>query len=175
MSLVEINRIEVIRGSGATLWGANAVNGVINIITKLAEDTQGALLVGGAGSEEKEFTALRYGPRFGEQAYYRIYAKYFDRDDFVDADDRDTADQWDKRQGGFRIDWKSDAKNSLTIQGDTFGDRTGETYVFPSLSEGVCSVVFDDTTDSAGGNLISPWDHRISDSSDMTLQIYYDR
>src|SRR5216684_3381071 len=79
--LEDIDRIEVISGPGATLWGANAVNGVINILTKSARDTQGFLLYGGGGTEERAFGGLRYGGQLGTNAYYRIYAKFFNRDD----------------------------------------------------------------------------------------------
>ncbi|HTD85215.1 MAG TPA: TonB-dependent receptor plug domain-containing protein, partial [Candidatus Binatia bacterium] len=79
--LEDVNRIEVIRGPGASLWGANAVNGVINITTQPAKDTQGLLISGGGGNEEKGFGTLRYGGKIGDNAYYRVYAKYLNRDD----------------------------------------------------------------------------------------------
>src|SRR5437870_3914304 len=98
----DIARIEVIRGPGATLWGANAVNGVINVITKGAEQTQGLLITGGDGNEERGFGGIRYGGRLGPNAFYRVYGKYFDRDDSVLPDGSDAGDRFRMGQGGFR-------------------------------------------------------------------------
>ncbi|MGH8592071.1 MAG: TonB-dependent receptor plug domain-containing protein, partial [Gammaproteobacteria bacterium] len=103
--LEDIDRIEVISGPGATLWGANAVNGVINIITKDAKDTRGAVLAGGGGTELNGFGGMRYGGALTPNLQYRVYGKYFDRDSSVLPDGRDASDDWHMGQGGFRIDW----------------------------------------------------------------------
>ena len=93
--LEDIERIEVIRGPGAMLWGANALNGVINIITKKAEDTQGSLVTAGAGNQERGFGAVRYGGKVNDRGYYRFFANYFKRDDFATSPGQDAADAWD--------------------------------------------------------------------------------
>jgi len=104
--LEDIDRIEVIRGPGAALWGANAVNGVINITTKSAKETQGGLITGGAGTEERGFGSVRYGGQINDQAWYRVYAKYFNRDDSATPSGNPAGDDWDGLRGGFRVDWE---------------------------------------------------------------------
>src|SRR5215470_3175372 len=106
--LEDIDRIEVVRGPGASLWGANAVNGVINIVTKRARDTQGALIVAGGGTEERGFTSARY----------RGYVKYFDRDSQPFIDGSDGADDWQVGRAGFRVDWEPPGADAVTVQGD---------------------------------------------------------
>jgi iron complex outermembrane receptor protein len=171
--LPDLDRIEVIRGPGATLWGANAVNGVINITTKDARDTQGYLLNSQVGSDGEDSLGLRYGGKLDDDTYYRVYgkARYFDE---FDLDDGDSAsDDWKSVQGGFRIDKHASDNDSYTLQGDVGNvqARTIEsTPVFNppfSLSHGVQDA---DTT----GNLLGRWNHRVDDTSDFSLQIYYD-
>src|SRR5881296_3423637 len=103
--LEDIDRIEVISGPGATLWGANAVNGVINIITKSAKETQGLLVTGGAGTEERGFGSIRYGVKLAENLYLKVYGKYFYRDDSVTPQGTSAEDFWNMARGGFRLDW----------------------------------------------------------------------
>ncbi len=172
--LEDVERIEVIRGPGATLWGANAVNGVINIITKKARDTQGGLLVTGAGTEERGFGTLRYGSKAGEDAYWRIYIKYFNRDNSVTSAGEEAADSWDVVRAGFRVDWDGTARDSLTLQGDIFDGESGVTYTAPTLTPPY-SVTASDDTNIGGGNLIFRWRHTFTPSSEFALQLYYDR
>jgi len=173
LMLEDVDRIEVIRGPGGTMWGANAVNGVINIVTKSAEDTQGGLLSLGAGDEERAIGGIRYGDRIGE-AYFRVYGKYINQDetgtDWVDADDDDYRKMI---QGGFRLDWDPSDEDSITFQGDILNGKSGTLIWTPQLppSWSVTSTHWD----NGGGNLLARWSHTFSESADISLQAYYDR
>ena len=162
----DIDRIEVIRGPGATQWGANAVNGVINIITKSSRDTQGGLLTLGGGNEERVFGGLRYGGKIGDNAYMRFYTKYYDRDDQSDGSGHDASDAWDVSRAGFRMDWELSGADAVRLQGDYYDGDAGRRQS-PSVRP--------DTTDISGGNILGLWKHVFSESSDMSLQLYYDR
>jgi iron complex outermembrane recepter protein len=168
----DIDRIEVIRGPGASLWGANAVNGVINIITKEAKETQGALLMGGAGTEFDGFGGVRYGGKFSDKAFFRVYAKYFSHDGFVDEQGHDTPDDWHMMRGGFRVDWELDSQNDLTLQGDAYTGRATVSYPTDSFRLDRRTLQTDDLT---GGNLLSRWKSKFSEASEAQLQVYYDR
>ena len=115
----DIERIEVIRGPGATMWGANAVNGVINIITRKAQDTHGTLVRFGAGTEERLTAGGRYGGRISDTASGRLYLTYDDHAGNELADSgADAHDSWQPAQGGFRLDGNPDASREWTLQGD---------------------------------------------------------
>ncbi|MBI5186694.1 MAG: TonB-dependent receptor plug domain-containing protein [Nitrospinae bacterium] len=171
--LEDVDRIEVIRGPGATLWGANAVNGVINIITKKAGETQGGLATGGGGDEERGFGGLRYGGKLNGNASYRAYAKYFNRDSFVDESGKDGTDEWDQYRGGFRVDWDSSQDDSLTFQGDAYSGNAGQTMTQPALAPPY-SRTFDGDINVSGENVLARWKRSFSSSSDMEIQLYYD-
>ncbi|HEX2641687.1 MAG TPA: TonB-dependent receptor, partial [Thermoanaerobaculia bacterium] len=157
-----VERIEIIRGPGATLWGANAVNGVINIITRSAADTQGGLVSGAAGNEERAIVAGRYGGRIGEHGHYRLYAKSSERGALALPDGSDPGDPNRLRQGGFRADWKDPgSQDAWTLQGDLYDGVIGEL------------TLQDDRVD--GANLLSRWTRTLAGGSDLTVQAYYDR
>ena len=159
--LEDLDRIEVISGPGSTLWGANAVNGVINIITKRAKETQGLYLEAGGGTELKGFTSARYGGTLASNVSYRMFGKYFDRGSQVLANGNDASDSWHMGQGGFRIDAETSSQNEFTLQGDFYsGDEN-------LLSGGAARVT--------GGNILGRWSHAFSEDSEMSLQFYYDR
>ncbi len=159
--LHDIERIEVIRGPGATLWGGNAVNGVINILTREARDTQGGLFEAGGGNEENAFVSARYGDRIGKVTYYRGYMKFFDRDGLTLANGQDAQDDWRMARGGFRIDSDVSQTSTFTLQGDAY---RGE-LKFPDRNDGIVS----------GGNLIGRWTRLLSENSDLKLHVYFDR
>jgi len=173
--LEDVERIEVIRGPGATVWGANAVNGIINVITKRASDTQGAYVQGGAGTEEAGFATARYGGRLGDNAHYRIYGKWFERDTGFAAADN-AHDDWRMGRGGFRADWTPNACDTLTLQGDFYEGRAGERSFYPSLTPATAFVTAVDQDEATeGGNGLFRWRRELSDDSDWVLQTYYDR
>ena len=159
--LEDVDRIEVVRGPGATLWGANAVNGVINIITKGARQTQGGLVNAGAGTEERGFGALQHGGTLGEKTWYRAYGKYRSLDALALARGGSAEDPLRMAQGGFRVDGDRSARDSFTVQGDVYDGRIGE-LVRPD-------------TDVSGGNLLGRWARRFSEASSLDLQVYWDR
>jgi iron complex outermembrane recepter protein len=171
--LEDIDRIEVIRGPGGTIWGANAVNGVINIITKSARDTQGLLLTAGTGSEEKGFGSFRYGGTIGQAFNYRVYGKGFRRDAQYTRHVSDF-DDWQMGQAGFRTDWASLEKNSFTIQGDIYegyaGQRTAVTQFTPPFSNPI-----ERNADLSGMNLLGRWKHSLSSTANASVQVYYDQ
>ncbi len=171
--LDDIDRIEVIRGPGATLWGANAVNGVINIITKRAKDTQGGLVNAGGGNIEQGFGSIRYGGKIGENGWYRAFAKYFNRGPFKLRNGHDAHDDWDLGHAGFRMDLEPSPKTDLTLQGDIYTGKTYELVQFSPL--GRSNFYGTQKTDLVGGNIIGRWSKRISSSSNMRFQWYYDR
>ena len=170
--LEDVDRIEVIRGPGATLWGANAVDGVINIITKPAKLTQGGIVTVEAGTEERTAESARYGGKIGDNVYYRAYTKYSDWDASVGPTGANASDGWHALRGGFRVDSTPSRADSLTIQGDLYRSNFGETLTVPSLSAPY-SRTFPNAGKYSGGNILGHWNHAFSRSS-TSLQVYYD-
>ncbi len=169
----DIDRIEVVRGPGASLWGANAVNGVINIITKSAKETQGGLVTAGGGSVELAFGGLRYGGRLRDDMHYRVYGKYYGHDDFVDAGGIHAADEWRMGQGGMRFDWDISPEDLFTGQGDLYVGESGATIPFTQTVSPPFVELVDDMEHAFGGNLLTRWTHRFSETSESALQAYY--
>ncbi|MCU1348190.1 MAG: TonB-dependent receptor [Acidobacteria bacterium] len=157
--LEDIDRIEVVSGPGGALWGANAVNGVINVITRSAEQTQGGMVSVAAGSLAGKSGLARYGGPIGRDAFYRVYAERFDGDSRRRVTGADARDDWARKQEGFRADYRPSDANTLTVQGDAYEGR-----------EGTPDSVFVN-----GQNAIARWMHTISPRSDWVAQLYLDR
>ncbi|MGD0189479.1 MAG: TonB-dependent receptor [Rhizomicrobium sp.] len=155
----DIERIEVISGPGATLWGANAVNGVINIITRRAKDTQGGLLELGIGNQQS-LAGLQYGGTVSDDVAYRLYGKaFYDRseDTFSGSSAHDA---WYKPQGGFRVDWTPQS-DQVTFQGDFY--------------EGDEQQIGQPDTVVEGRNLEATWQHDLGSGSSLQILAYYDQ
>jgi iron complex outermembrane recepter protein len=171
--LEDLDRIEVIRGPGGTLWGANAVNGVVNIITKSARETQGTLISTAAGTLEQPATAIRYGGQLATNLYYRAYAKFDNRDGFLTADGEPAPDNAQEIQGGFRMDWEPIGENKLTLQADYYANRVTENQDMPSLLPPYSSN-YNEVNNNSGGNVLGRWTHDFSERSSLTAQAYFD-
>jgi iron complex outermembrane receptor protein len=168
LMLEDVERIEIIRGPGASLWGANAVNGIINIIMKSAKDTVGGYADGAYGNKVG-FGDLRWGGRAGENFFYRAYGKYMHRDPQLTSQKEDAHDEMDLPAGGFRCDWDLSQKDSLTFQGDYYDGDIGQEYM------GTDSTGTHFDTDASGFNQLIRYGHIFSSTSDLSLQMYYDR
>lgn len=158
--LADLDRIEIVRGPGATMWGANAVNGVINIQSKAARDTVGTLIIAGGGNEERRFAMVRHGVQLGEGVHARVYVKEFQRDDLVFANGQDAGDDWRMWQGGFRLDAARAGRATFGMQGDLYRGLLGGTNRRTSRIQ--------------GGNILGRFSHDLGSDRSLSAQLYYD-
>ena len=171
--MADIERIEVVRGPGGTIWGPNAVNGVINVITKNAKDTQGLLLSAGGGNEEQGFADFRYGGGNGKTFNYRLYGKGFTRGPEIHSDGKNF-DDWRAAQTGFRMDWNRSARDKFTLQFDLYRVEAGESVQATSYTQPYSRII-NANAELSGGNLSGRWERTIGDGDSVKLQFYYDR
>jgi len=171
--LEDLDRIEVIRGPGASLWGANAVNGVVNILTKSSKDTQGWLTTAYAGTLYQPSFTVRYGGQLSSNLYYRVWGKYIDGDSLTLTNGNSADDSWNSFQTGMRMDWEPGTDNKATLQGNYYNDLVHENQ------NAVLLVPPYDTYTNVqnhdyGGNVLGRWTHDFSQLSTLSLQVYYD-
>ncbi|MDH5668089.1 MAG: TonB-dependent receptor [Nitrospira sp.] len=171
-ALEDIERIEVIRGPGGSLWGVNAVNGIINIITKKSKDTQGVLASTVVGTEEVIGTA-RYGGNIGEDFHYRLYVKGFNRDTSYSSEG--AHDDWRAGRGGVRADWNLSPRDTVTFHGNYSDGRMGERSSNPQLSFPFGSRIRAQDVTLSSHSLLTNWSHRFAGGSESTLRMYYDQ
>jgi iron complex outermembrane receptor protein len=167
----DIERIEVISGPGGTLWGVNAVNGVINIITRAADDTQGTMVSATAGNRGSEAT-LQHGGPLGETGYYRVYGKYLQRDHSSTESGLPVDDAGHKSQAGFRIDWTQPG-DRFSLSGNIYDGSEGQPAPGTISVAGVPLELGD--VSLSGANLLARWDRELDGGSSLSLQAYYDR
>jgi iron complex outermembrane recepter protein len=159
--LEDIDHIEVISGPGAAQWGANAVNGVINVISKGADKTQGTLVSAGAGTFLEDFASVRYGGRAGSNVFFRVYGMGFERDSTLLPNGHHGTNDIRLAQGGFRTDWLPSTGDQLTVQGDAYGGNIAQP------APGDIKV--------NGQNVVTRWIHPLGDESDISFRLYWDR
>jgi iron complex outermembrane receptor protein len=168
--LEDIDRIEVIRGPGGSLWGANAVNGVINILTKKARDTQGIMASGLVGTQESGGT-LRYGGTIGQDLQYRVYGKYRNFD--TSFHPLGAHDDWRSGQSGFRMDWDASTQDTFTVQGDYFVSEAGQQFMVPTLTPPTFTRTQNGDTAMTHANVLARWKRQLGEGSDLALQFYW--
>jgi iron complex outermembrane receptor protein len=159
--LEDVDRIEVISGPGGTLWGSNAVNGVINIITKESANTQGVLLAGEGGNYTRDYLKGRYGGKLGKDVSFRVYRQHVDQGSTLLPGEKDANNGWDRDQEGFRMDWARSDADKITAQGDVYEGS------FDQPNSGKVSIT--------GQNVIGGWTHTFGPESDLQVQVYFDR
>lgn len=153
----DVKQIEVISGPGGSIWGANAVNGIVNITSKSAEETQGLYVSAAAGTQLRNSAGVRYGSHVDSTLFYRVYGQRFDINSTKLKNNVDANDEWYINQGGFRMDYKPSSNNNFTLQADVYGGKEDSS-----------------TTIVDGQNIIGRWTHSYSENSGMTIQSYLD-
>ena len=170
--LADVERIEVIRGPGAALWGANAVNGVINIVTQHARDTQGTLVEFLAGTEDRVQLSLRHGGSWGQNRQYRVYTKVTNRDAAIDTSGRDAGDEWSMIRAGGRLDWQHERLGDLHLQAEgVFGDLSNQVRL-PRLDESSFEQR-PDPIEVVGGHVLGRWHLGVDTQDSWTAQWFY--
>jgi iron complex outermembrane receptor protein len=171
--LEDIDRIEVIRGPGGTVWGANAVNGVIDIITKETKDTHGSTMSAAIGSQDAGRGFAQYGGALGDKVNYRVFGNYFDVEKSGLADGRDAADGWHGAQGGIRADLNLTGSDTLTVQADVYRAKEGETITTVLSSAGFQSRTLNEPIQAETTNMQGRWNHTFANGSETSFQAFY--
>ncbi len=170
--LPDVERIEVIRGPGTTAWGSNAVNGVINIITKKSSDTQGALVQSGGGDQQRDFNTVRYGGTTAAGVTWRVFGQQFDRN--RGWSDSGIGDAWHMQHGGFRLDYQVTEEDTFTLQGDIFNGYAGERINF-AIPTAPFNTTINDRTHFPGGNVLLHYNKVIDSETGWQFLSYFDR
>lgn len=173
--LADIKRIEVIRGPGAVSWGENAVNGVINILTYSAAETEGVLADTILGDEDRVISAVRYGGKISPHANYRVFTKYAMRDSMKVTDGSESFDDWQTIRGGFRLDADPDRRNSFTVQGEMYDVNEQARVLLPDSFAPPVVSQRDTYSDIEGYYVLGRWNRRLAEQNNLSVQAYFDR
>jgi iron complex outermembrane recepter protein len=171
--LEDVDRVEIIRGPGATVWGPNALNGVINIITKNSKETHGTYVSAGSGDVEQGFVNARYGGGNGHGLNYRVYGLGFVRGSEYHTDHRNY-DSWRNIQGGFRSDYQANNHDGFTLQGDIYDEGAGESVTATTYAPPYSQILFG-AARLSGGNILGRWERNEGNGKDIQVQAFYDR